>query len=331
MKDYLYDCARIRAKEVGLVGKDRLEELLNTRTLSEALQRLSEMGVSVITEDGTQHFLREETLLKILREAYADVIRVAPDDKALSLWLYPYDCNNVKAAIKCFFREIDPRFMMFDFGSVSADEIGRMVQNSDFSALPPAMGVGAAEAMSSYSKNRDPQKIDLIMDAACYADMQAAARESGVAFAVELVRTKTDLTNILTAVRVLRMKSGELGRLLLQQSLLGGGVIDGSDLLAWYEEGEETLWERLRFGAYAGLAETVEKTDRSLTAIERCTEDYLMARIREAKFVPYGADVLIGYLLAREYEVKNLRILLAGKELGLPTETIRERMRNGYV
>ena len=40
MKDYLYDCARIRAKEVGLVGKDRLEELLNTRTLSEALQRL---------------------------------------------------------------------------------------------------------------------------------------------------------------------------------------------------------------------------------------------------------------------------------------------------
>ena len=44
MKDYLFDCARIRAKEVGLVGRDRLEELLSAKTLTETLHRLSEMG-----------------------------------------------------------------------------------------------------------------------------------------------------------------------------------------------------------------------------------------------------------------------------------------------
>lgn len=331
MKDYLFDCARIRAKEVGLVGRDRLEELLSAKTLSEALQRLSEMGVEVITEPETKRFMREETLLKILREAYADVIEAAPEDKALRLWLYPYDCNNVKAAIKCFFRKIDPRSMTFNFGSVATDEIVRMVQSGDFSALPPFMRDGAAEATSSYAKSRDPQRIDLLMDAACYADMQAAARESGVAFAADLVRAKTDLTNVLTAVRVLRMRSGELGRLLLRDALLGGGEIDTKELAEWCGDGEDALWERLRYGAYGSLANAVEKTDRSLTAIERCTDDHLMSRIREAKFAPYGAEVLIGYLLAREYEVKNLRILLAGKELGLSTETIRERMRNGYV
>ena len=331
MKDYLFDCARIRAKEVGLVGRDRLEELMSAKTLTETLHRLSEMGAEVVTEAETKRFLREETLLKILRTAYADVIAASPDDKALRLWLYPYDCNNVKAAIKCFFRELDPRSMMFEFGTLGIDEIVRMVQNGDFSALPHFMRSGASEAMSSYAKNRDPQKIDLLMDAACYADMQAAARESGVAFAEKLVRVKIDMTNILTTVRVLRMKSGELGRLLLRDALLVGGEIDTKDLVRWCEDGEETLWERLYYSTYGKLAEAVGQTDRTLSAIERCTDDCLMSYVREAKFASYGAEVLIGYLLAREYEVKNLRILLAGRELGLPTETIRERMRNGYV
>lgn len=331
MKDYLFDCARIRAKEVGLVGRDRLEELLSAKTLTETLHRLSEMGVEVVTEAETQRFLREETLLKILRTAYADVTAAVPDDKALRLWLYPYDCNNVKAAIKCFFRELDPRSMMFEFGTLGIDEIVRMVQNGEFSALPPFMRSGASEATSSYAKSRDPQKIDLLMDAACYADMQAAARESGVAFAEKLVRVRIDMTNILTTVRVLRMKSGELGKLLLRDALLVGSEIDTKDLVGWCEDGEETLWGRLYYSTYGKLAEAVGQTDRTLSAIERCTDDCFMSYVREAKFASYGAEVLIGYLLAREYEVKNLRILLAGRELGLPTETIRERMRNGYV
>ena len=52
---------------------------------------------------------------------------------------------------------------------------------------------------------------------------------------------------------------------------------------------------------------------------------------REAKMVSFGAEILVGYLIAREYEVKNLRILLAGKSVGLTTDALRERMRLSYV
>ena len=40
---------------------------------------------------------------------------------------------------------------------------------------------------------------------------------------------------------------------------------------------------------------------------------------------------LIGSLLGSEYQVRNLRILLAGLEAGLPAATLRERMRESYV
>lgn len=331
MKDYLFDSARIRSMEVGMIGRERLEQLLAAKNLSETLQRLSEFGVTVVNDSESGRFLREDTLLAILREAYAQVVSASPDDRSLCLWLYPYDCNNVKAAIKAFFREIDPLPMMFDFGSVEAERVVRMVQSGDFSDLPDAMKVAATEAMTAYAQSRDPQKIDLTLDAACYADMLSAAQAGGVELAVRLVRARIDLTNILTVVRVLRMKSGELGRLLLRSALIEGGELSVDGLTAWSEAGETVLWERLRYSAYAKLSEAVGATDGSLRVIERCVDNFLMSLICEVKFVAYGAEVLIAYLLAREYEVKNLRILLAGKELGLPTETVRERMRDSYV
>lgn len=65
--------------------------------------------------------------------------------------------------------------------------------------------------------------------------------------------------------------------------------------------------------------------------MERAADDELMEVAREAKMVSFGAEILVGYLIAREYEVKNLRILLAGKSVGLTTDALRERMRLSYV
>ena len=60
-------------------------------------------------------------------------------------------------------------------------------------------------------------------------------------------------------------------------------------------------------------------------------DSFWMRRIQGVKFVPYGPEVLIAYLLAQEYEVRNLRICIAGKRERLSVEMIRERMRDSYV
>ena len=56
-----------------------------------------------------------------------------------------------------------------------------------------------------------------------------------------------------------------------------------------------------------------------------------MALIRRAKAIPFGAEVPVSYLLACEAEIKNLRILLAGKRAGLDTQVIEARMRDCYA
>ncbi len=331
MTDYLYHSARVRALERELLDGEQLDRLLAADGEAAVLTLLNEYGILPVTDAESGRLLREETLLGVLRRAYAEIAALAPDEAVLLLWRYPYDCNNVKAAIKGFIRKIDPRPMMFDFGTQPIEAVIRMAQSGDFSALSPAMAIAADAAVRAFAKTKNPQQIDLLLDRACYADMLAAAKDSGVTFAEELVREKIDLTNLLTVVRVKRMKLGESGRMLLEETLLEGGEISHASLLSWFAEEETLMWDRLYYTDYGKLAEAVAATDRSLTAIERSLDQYWMTHIREAKYVSFGPEVLIAFLQANEYEVRNLRIILAGKTAGLDAATIRERIREGYV
>lgn len=331
MADYLFGSARIRALESNLIGREKIERLLLAKNTDEAWHILREYGIEPEWNEESETFQREETLLSLLREAYDTVCSMLPDDKGMSIWRYPYDCNNIKAAIKGLERKKDLRSMMFDFGTVSVKDVLRMAETGSFNGLPAAMCTAAEEAVSVYAKTRDPQKIDLLLDRACYRDMLAGAQASGVAFIIQLVRQKIDLTNLMICVRILRMQSGELGKIFWQESFLEGGFLSRTLLTEWFNAGEETLWSRLYYSEYSKLAVAVSDTDRSLTVLERSADNFWMESIKAAKFIPYGAEVPVAYLLATEYAVRNLRIVLAGKEAGLNTETVRERIRESYV
>lgn len=328
MADYIYGSAHVRALEAAIVNGDRIARLIDTKNLDEAYAQLAEYGVSMERDSESGRIKREETLLAILKKAYGVIEELAPDSRALRLWLYPYDCNNVKAAIKCSVRGIDPRPMLFDFGTVNVDEILSMVEKGNFDGLSPAMRMAAGEAIALYAKTKNPQLIDLTLDKACYRDMLFAAVESGDDFSLRLVRTKIDLTNVLTVIRILRMKSGEAGKALMAEAFLEGGQLSRTSL---FGKTEEALWEELRYTSYERFVRSATEGNESLSGIERAADDFVMEIVKETKFIPVGMEVMIAFLLAHEYEVKNLRIVLAGKEAGLSPSVIRERIRKSYV
>ena len=330
MADYLFGSANIRTMENAIIGRERIERLLNTKTADEAWALLADWGVTVVRNaDGDP--MREETLLGILKGSYDRLTELAPDSNALRLWLYPYDCNNLKAAQKAFIRNIDPSSMLFDFGTLSASNIVKMVETGNYEGLPANMQESAQVAMDEYAKTKNPQVIDLIVDKACWRDMLDAAKASGEEFVIRLVKTRIDLLNSMIALRILRMKSGEVGKVLFADAVLEGGKLACERMTDCMAGGEDALWELLRYSDYSRFAESFAKSDKALSTAERLADNYWMSLILENRFVPDGLEVMIGFLAAHEYEVKNLRILLSGKEAGIATATIRERIRDSYV
>ena len=330
MTDYYYESARVRALEVSMVGKERLATLLETKTREERISILRECGVPVKTDPESGELLREETLLSLLRGVYDEIKELDPEGKSTGLWLLPYDCNNLKAAIKAFLRNIDPASMLFDFGRIPCEELVDCVRTGDYEALG-TMGQAAKEAKEAYEKTKDPQQIDLILDKACFGEMLSLAEASGVAFAVELVKVRIDLVNVMMVIRIGRMRMGEFGKKFLANALIGGGTFSIEELLQKANLKEDELIERLLYSPYEDFAKDVKAGDKTLGQLERAADDAFMRRLKEAKMESMGPEVLIGFLLGHEMAVKNLRILLSGKEAGLDNDTIRERIRESYV
>ena len=122
MEQYLFASARIRALENGLIGQEKSERLLNANDLTRAVDLLDDFGVTPAT-DGNGRFSREETLLGRLRAAYGEVEKITESASFPDVLRYPYDCNNIKAVIKCAKRGVDPDDMLFDFGTIPAETV----------------------------------------------------------------------------------------------------------------------------------------------------------------------------------------------------------------
>ena len=221
--------------------------------------------------------------------------------------------------------------MLFDFGTLAASDIVKMVEKGDYEGLPTNMQESAQKAMDEYAKTKNPQVIDLILDKACWRDMLDCAKASGEAFVLRLVQTRIDLLNVMMALRILRMKSGDVGKVLFADAFLEGGNLSFERMSKCLTNGEDALWAFLYRTNYSVFAEKFAKGDGALSTAEKLADNYWMSLVLENKFIPMGLEVMVAFLAAHEYEVKNLRILLSGKEAGIATATIRERIRDSYV
>lgn len=325
MENYLFAVGRISALETKLIGREKLERLLSAPDIERCADLLAEFGVDVKRDPETNALLREETLLERLRRAYAEVEDGADQAAFTRIFRWQYDCNNIKAAIKCVKRGVDPADMIFDFGNFSAPVVIECAEKNDFENLEEPFSSAARNASDAFAKTGNPQWVDLILDRACYVAMLADAEEN--AFAKQIVIEKIDLINLLTCLRLMRMRSGEAGKMMLRDSFIEGGELEKDTLEKVYETGEDDFWEMVSCSEYAPLAKATNGTGASLTEIERAADLVWLSFVEQAKWNVFGQEILLAYLVAVETEVRNLRIVLAGVEAGLSPKTIGERIR----
>lgn len=333
--EYMYASARIRALENRLVGRERMEVLIDARSADEVMDRLAEYGVALPETEGgapaaTAGDRREEMLLAVLSEAYAEVTAAVPDPTVFAYFRYPYDCNNLKVAVKCAVRGIPTDGLLFDFGTVPASDVDRAMTDGRLDAFPPSMAAAVSRAKDAYENTRDPRQIDVVLDAACYEDMLREATASGDATLISWLRAKIDLVNVLTCLRLLRMDMGVWGEGFLSDSILPGGTLDVSFFTEAYALGEGRFWDALFSTPYYHLRR-VEGEPRPLYAVEKAVDDLYVELVRQGARVPFGAPVIGGYLVGCETSVRNIRMILAAKDAGLEPSVIRERIRVSYV
>ncbi len=323
--DYLGLSARIHAMEGNLVTRERLDRMLEARTVEDAVKILSECGyeeLNRVTPDGV-----EEMLARRRAAVTAGLEGGLPDPRLLDVFKVQYDYHNLKVLLKAEAMEKDFTRLLVGTGRVSPQILKEAVSGA--ASLPKALAAALEEGRRVLAETGDPQRLDIALDRAYYAEMGQLAGETGSQYLMDYVSLLVDSANLRCLVRALRMKKNAD---FLKGILFRGGKVGHQGILAVANAGGSGLGElyaptRLKEAAQLG-ADAVK--GGGLTAFEKACDDALTAYLSGAKYVPFGEAPVIGYLAALEGELTNLRILLSGRLADLAPETIRERLRECY-
>ena len=218
-----------------------------------------------------------------------------------------------------------------DSGVFTAEQMETIIRDRQFELLPPLMAEAVNKCIDAFTKTADPQVIDLILDQAHYGHSLMLAKKSKSPFLQKLLAITIDLINLRVFLRMkLLKKQWEYTK----NVLIPGGEIESSFYQTMLPVGFDDFIELDQVIPYGALLEDgikMYKATGSLAGFEKMCDNYIMTYIKQYEFAAFGIEPLVAYLLAKETEIRNVRIIMVGKINNIAKDVIRERLRDVYV
>ncbi|MCM8709608.1 V-type ATP synthase subunit C [Clostridium sp. SYSU_GA19001] len=317
----------IRVWESKLLTKSQYDRLIDSENLEDALKLLQETPYGSFLEN--DNF--ETALNAAAGNMYRDISKAAPYEIIVNFMKVKFDYHNIKTLIKGKILEKDFSHILIPTGIIHIDKLKAAISSEELKDLPDVIKKGIEAALKDYEAVKDPQRIDIILDKYMFSHMRQIVKDINNEFINKFLIILIDLTNIKTLLRVKKLNKEAA---FFRDLLIEGGKIDKRTFNELYQESLEDISHKLSSTEYGGmLKESMEyyfKTD-SLAILEKNIDNYLMNYMKKAKFINLGPEPIVVYILARETEIKNIRIILVGKLNKVSENLIRERLRDSYV
>ncbi|ABX43431.1 V-type ATPase subunit [Lachnoclostridium phytofermentans] len=321
---YYYAVARTRVKELSLLSVSSLEQLLACKNYEECLRFLREKGFGKLSAEKES----EDIIEAEYQNAYQLFSELVKDEKILRVFQIPYDFHNVKVAIKLIYAESKNRkekLVFLERGSLPSKEIFKAVQDRKFEILPSVLAGYAKTAYEDLLHTGDGQLCDIFLDSACLTALSRAGKDSKVELLSKYTEKKVAYANITIAYRACKAKKSQD---FYEMALVPCETLSKQEIISIAKKGEEELISYLKKTVYAEGASMLKK---SYAAFELWCDNEIMQLLKKVKHLPYTVAPVIAYYLARETEIKMVKLILSGKRNALPEQLIRERMRKLYV
>ncbi|MDD7305071.1 MAG: V-type ATP synthase subunit C [Peptoniphilaceae bacterium] len=329
---FIQASASTRVYEKNLLTKTQLERLMDQESLHQTLSSLSD----TIYNESIQKMGRDEDyeymLSKELKRVYDLMEKLSPDHYLIQYLKEQYIFHNIKVIVKEVILDEDLSHAYIDLGGLDTVELKKYLKDDNKKRISDNIYFNFAQkALDLYQKTKDPQIIDVSLDKDYFNRLLAIAKEDDWDFLEKFTKEKIDLINIKTLFRANRQ---EASKETLDQALIAGGNIalkefDGilNEDLSKYKES----FTSYAISKYIARAFERNNPKAAMLDLEKAIDDHQMDTIKKAKTITYGPEVIFAYIVAKETEIKNLRIILTSKLNSLSRDFIKERLRESYV
>lgn len=318
---YAYAVARIRALEVSLFSSSTIEQLIACKDDEAAIRFLQERGWggADVPADADAILTRErEKIWETIGEMHVDM-------DVFDVLSYASWFHNLKAAVKEVCTGRSGANIFYEGTPIPKQELLRIIKEKDYQALPENMQAAAEEAVDTLLHSGDGQLCDVIIDRATMEAIKEAGRLAEDDIIRDYAESTVAVADIKIAVRASRtaktlefMKRAMAPCDTLNIDSLAHAALAGMDSIIEYLNG-------------SGYAEGAQALKESPSAFERWCDNRIIQTIKPQKSNPFSVGPLVAYVIARENEIKTVRIILTCKQNGLSDDSIRERVREMYV
>lgn len=329
---YGHAAGRVKVKETKLLARHQLERLIETRRVEELVRIIDETEYGEFIERVTTTEQVEESLQQYLKELYLFIDEVTNDKNIRAFFRVAHDMQNIKVVLKeqLLEKKIDQAYS--ELGMIDLRSIERALSEERFQDLPEPFHSACQEAVRRFESNKDAQEIDIVLDKHLYSELYRIATSLKSRLIYDYVKTAIDLNNIKI---FLRAKNLGRSKEFLKDSLVENGFVSTKVFSEAFPD-VESLITGIKREPYISLIKRteVEQSGKApsidLSLYDVGADNVLLNIIRKAKLISVGPEPLIGYVLARENEVKILKIVLMGAINNISKEKTREKVRDMY-
>lgn len=320
-QDFTYAVARIRYRENKLLGDADLNALLSAKDADSVIRLLRDKGWGDGVADGDVDGLLKHESEKV----WEFIDEIVPDRSSFDFLLVPNDFHNLKVSIKAITRDLKPDDMFIRTATVEPELVYDSVSKREYDSLPEFLIEPAQEAMSVLLQTSDGQLCDIIIDRACMAYVAKLGKQNKE----EIIRLYCErfvaAADIKIAVRSAHTKKR------MDFILRSMAPCDTLDVERLAQAASMSFEDILKYLETTPYSDAIPAINTSMSAFEKWCDDSVTEAMKPQKWEPFTIGPVVAYLIARENEIKAVRMILSAKISHLPDDVIKERLRAMYV
>lgn len=329
----------IRVLETKLLSENELERMVLAKDAKDAYKILNETEYSTHIGDIEKVEDFQEVINSGLKDAKEIVGKIVPYKHIFNMLWFRYDFHNMKVLLKAKNSEKDfdeVKDYCYEFGAVLLDKMKRYVLDDE----DVVFGIGeeferflkesVKLAQIEYSKEKDPQLIDIILDKRFCSIINEISETSGNKFLDEFTNKYIDLKNI---ELFMRLKIQNREEALLEKGFINGGLLEKYRFVDSFRKDISDFAESLKHTDYGTIIKEAVKgyeEDKSFVNLDKLSYDHLNDYIQTAKRISLGPEPIFAYFWAKKNNAQVIRSVMVGKLNKVEPEHIRKMIRNLY-
>ena len=302
--DFILPVSMIKVQEKKLLNEDRLIKMLETNSFKEILRILNDTDYSYSIATTMQDDEYEKIINGELERVFKFTREISKNNQEIvDLAALKYEYQNLKLLLK-------DKGNVLDVYNIATGIIDKEEIMNNFNEV---------------KKYKDFKEACIKLDKMYFKHLLKLANSTSIPLFIDYAKISIDRYNIVT---FLRLKKQNRNVDYLDDILVDGGSISKEELIKVYFNNTYLLLFKKKIATKTW--DTFEKNG-DILEIERIFDNMIISLAKEYKYITIGPEPIFTYIIAKEYELKALRLILSAKLNDIDIELVKSRLRGVYV